>query len=102
MVGAVLPGGPADLDGRLLSGDIVTRLNGVALRGKTNAEAQRILHTGGDTVTFAVAARQRRRRQSSPEVRRRFANSGSDSIITLSIASWFTIRGISVKCKKIF
>ncbi|XP_075462010.1 tyrosine-protein phosphatase non-receptor type 13 isoform X4 [Ascaphus truei] len=55
IVSSITPGGPADLDGRLKSGDRLVSVNSVSLEGFSHHEALDILHSCPEDVTLLVS-----------------------------------------------
>ncbi|XP_059138710.1 tyrosine-protein phosphatase non-receptor type 13-like isoform X2 [Physella acuta] len=54
-VKSVLPGGPAELDGRIMPGDRLIAIGGVSLEGKQHHEAVEMIRDGGDRITLLVS-----------------------------------------------
>eukprot|EP00050_Salpingoeca_kvevrii_P002654 m.199124 g.199124 ORF g.199124 m.199124 type:complete len:229 (+) comp10656_c0_seq1:1953-2639(+) len=50
----LLPGGTADLDGRLARGDVITAVNGISLRDKQHEAAEELLRAAGAQVRLSV------------------------------------------------
>ncbi|CAH8656827.1 unnamed protein product [Heterobilharzia americana] len=58
IAGGKIPGGLADLDGRIMPGDQLMQVNGIDLSHATHEEAVRVLRNAGDTVNLVLTRQQ--------------------------------------------